>query len=120
MKRVYTADDPLQAHAIRNFLEANGVSSVVVGDTLFYIRGSGAAVADDSLPQVWVTKDEDADRALALLEHPPALTFARNGLFIPEELPELAEKPADGRIVGLLLLGLALLLVLMVLLAWLL
>lgn len=67
MKLVYTADDPIQAHVIKNFLQARGIPAVVAGDELFWVRGPGASMSNDSLPQVWVTNDEDALRALGLI-----------------------------------------------------
>jgi len=74
MTPVYTADDPIQAHVIKNFLEARGIPAVVVGGSLFSVRGPGAAMSDDSLPQVWVTNDDDADRARQLIEERDPLT----------------------------------------------
>jgi hypothetical protein len=67
MKTVYSADDPLQAYAVKNVLEAEGIPAVVVGEGMFLLRGYGASCAADSLPQVCVTNDEDAPRALELL-----------------------------------------------------
>ena len=68
VKPVYTGDDPIQAEVVKNFLEARGIPAVVVGGALFWVRGSGATVSDDSLPRVWVIHDEDAPRALKLIE----------------------------------------------------
>jgi CheY-like chemotaxis protein len=67
MKVVYTADDPMQAYAVKNFLEGEGIPAVVVGEGMFPLRGTGASFSADSLPQVCVTNDEDAPRALELL-----------------------------------------------------
>jgi hypothetical protein len=67
MKAVYTADNPIQAYTVKNFLEAEGIPAVVVGEGMFPLRGYGASFSADSLPQVCVTNDEDAPRALELL-----------------------------------------------------
>jgi len=78
MKPVYTADDPIQAHVVKNFLESHGIPAVVLGESLFALRGPGAPFSDDSLPQVWVTNDEDAPAARELIEQhtPPPATQA--------------------------------------------
>jgi hypothetical protein len=67
MKAVYTADDPIRAYTVKNFLEGEGIPAVVVGEGMFPLRGMGASFSADSLPQVCVTNDEDAPRALELL-----------------------------------------------------
>ena len=67
MKAVFAADDPIQAYAVKNFLEGEGIPAVVVGEGMFPLRGTGASFSADSLPQVYVTNDEDAPRALELL-----------------------------------------------------
>jgi hypothetical protein len=72
MKAVFAADDPIQAYAVKNFLEAEGIPAVVVGEGMFPLRGTGASFSADSLPQVCVTNDEDAPRALELLRAPRA------------------------------------------------
>ncbi len=74
MRPVYTADDPLRAYIVKNFLESAGISVVVVGEWLFPFRGKGASLSDDSLPQVWVTNDDDAARARQLIEEREPLT----------------------------------------------
>jgi len=78
MKAVFAADDPMQAHVVKNFLEAEGIPAVVVGEGMFPLRGTGASFSADSLPQVYVTNDEDAPRALELLRaHRPSTAGAR-------------------------------------------
>ncbi len=71
MRRVYTADDPIRAYIVKNVLESAGISVVVVGEWLFPLRGPGASLSDDSLPEVWVINDEDAPAARELMEQLP-------------------------------------------------
>ena len=66
MRPVYTADDPLRAYIVKNFLEANGIPAKVTGETLFPLRGS-ISFSESSLPQVWVTNDDDVVRARELI-----------------------------------------------------
>jgi len=73
MRLVYTADDPARAFIVKNFLEANGIPATVSGEALFPLRGE-ISFSDDSLPQVWVTNDEDAARARRLIEERESLT----------------------------------------------
>ena len=73
MKPVYTADSPARAYIVKNFLEANGIPATVTGEMLFPLRGE-ISFSDDSLPQVWVTNDEDALRARQLIEDRESLT----------------------------------------------
>ena len=73
MRPVYTADDPARAYIVKNFLEANGIPAKVTGETLFPLRG-GISFSDESLPQVWVTNDDDAVRARRLIEERESLT----------------------------------------------
>ena len=66
MKAVYTADDPIQAHIVKSFLEVAGIPAVVVGEDLFPLRGTGASMA--LLPEVWVIDAKDVPRARKLIE----------------------------------------------------
>jgi len=74
MRPVYTADDPLRAYIVKNVLESAGISVVVVGEWPFPFRGKGASLSDDSLPQFWVTNDDDVVRARQLIEERESLT----------------------------------------------
>jgi hypothetical protein len=67
MRSVYTADNPMQAYVVKNFLEAEGIPAVVVGEGLFILR-LGIGMSQDTLPQVCCVRDEDAERARVLLE----------------------------------------------------
>ena len=67
MRPVYTADDPIRAYIVKNFLEAVGTPAVVVGELLFPLRGK-ISLSEDTLPQVWVTNDDDVVRARQLIE----------------------------------------------------
>lgn len=81
MKQVYAADDPLRAHIVKEFLEAEGIRAEVVGELLFPLRGPGASMA--ALPEVWVIDGDEAPRARELIEeremanHQPAPLWVR-------------------------------------------
>ncbi len=73
MKPGYTADDPVRAYIVKNFLEAVGTPAVVVGELLFPLRGK-ISLSEDTLPQVWVTNDDDVVRARQLIDERESLT----------------------------------------------
>jgi Putative prokaryotic signal transducing protein len=58
MRKVYTAANPIQAHVLRGALEAAGIDAVVRGEYLFNARGE-APVTIETLPSVWILRDED-------------------------------------------------------------
>lgn len=67
MHKLYTADNPFEAHLLRGFLEAQGISVQVQGDILFSMRGE-LPMAADTLPSVWVLHASETARAELLLE----------------------------------------------------
>jgi hypothetical protein len=67
MKKVYSADNPLLAQLVLGLLQQNGIPAVIQGDALWSARGE-LPFTPDSAPSVWVTQDEDADRALTLIQ----------------------------------------------------
>jgi hypothetical protein len=77
MKRVYVARTPVEAEFVRGFLESAGVPVSVRGEHLFTLRGL-VPVTEDTLPGVWVTEDEDFERATALLEQLEARSHLRS------------------------------------------
>ncbi|OGF56912.1 MAG: hypothetical protein A2Z21_07360 [Candidatus Fraserbacteria bacterium RBG_16_55_9] len=64
MKRVYVAESPQEAHLVKEFLEANGISAVVEGQHLQAVMG-GIPIPD-TYPWVSVS-EEDYDEAKALI-----------------------------------------------------
>ena len=62
MKKVYSALDPADAHAICAYLDAQGIEAVVQGEELWGARG-GLAFDVGTMPSVWVVDDEDWERA---------------------------------------------------------
>ena len=66
MKKLYTARDSLEAHFLRNLLEAQGIHSTVLGDALGAARGE-LPMTQETLPAVWVNS-EDVERAQDLVE----------------------------------------------------
>jgi len=67
MYRLYIADNPFEAHLLRGFLEANGITVQVQGDALFSMRGE-LPMSMDTLPSVWVLHAAEQPRAQVLLE----------------------------------------------------
>lgn len=67
MHKLYTADNPFEAHLLRGFLESHGIPVHVQGDALFSMRGE-LPMGFDTLPSVWVLHPTDQPRAELLLE----------------------------------------------------
>lgn len=67
MRKVFTAQTPQEAHLVRGFLEENGIPAVVQGEHLSWWLQGGVPLAE-TYPTVWVERDEDEERAKALLE----------------------------------------------------
>lgn len=65
MKKVYTAENPAEAHLVAGLLDEEGIECVVEGDVITGFRGVVAMDAS-TLPTVLV-RDEDAVRAAALI-----------------------------------------------------
>lgn len=66
MKVVFTAENPAQAHIVKNFLDHNGIKTKV-HDEIFYI-GWDVPRTGSALPTVSVINDEEAQTALELLK----------------------------------------------------
>lgn len=67
MHKLYTADNPFEAHLLCGYLEAHGVAARVQGDVLFSMRGE-LPMGCDTLPSVWVLRPAEQARAELLLE----------------------------------------------------
>ena len=78
MKKVYTAENPAEAHLVAGLLEEEGIQCAVEGDLL---TGARMALAMDSatLPTVLV-RDEDAARAIQLIAERHAPRVATEGV----------------------------------------
>ena len=63
MIKVYTANDPLNAHVIAEILENEGINAVVQDERLFEVRGEIPVV----YPSVWVS-DDTSDAARGVVE----------------------------------------------------
>ena len=66
MKKVFVAENPLEAQFVRGLLESRGIEAKVRGEALFGARG-GAPVTPDTLPTVWVLDDEREAEAKEIL-----------------------------------------------------
>lgn len=79
MTKVFVAQHPTEAHLVKGMLETNGIPALVRGESLFGARGE-APVTPDTLPSVWVSDDNDAPAALAILaQYGPEATAANLG-----------------------------------------
>ncbi len=67
MHKLYTADNPFEAHLLCGYLTAHGVSAQVQGDVLFSMRGE-LPMGMDTLPSVWILHTAEQARAELLLD----------------------------------------------------
>jgi len=67
MHKLYTADNPFEAHLLCGYLVAHGVSAQVQGDVLFSMRGE-LPMGMDTLPSVWLLHAGEQERGELLLE----------------------------------------------------
>jgi hypothetical protein len=88
MKRVYVAATPVDAQFVKSFLESAGIAAVVRGEHLFALRGV-VPVTADTLPTVWVSEEEDLERAEELLAKLEARSRLRS--VVEEESEPAAE-----------------------------
>ena len=79
MIEVYRAANPIDAHVLRGVLEAEGIEAAVIGEDAFSLRG-GTPLTTETLPRVAVAREEDVERARAIVEsfdrHTPTPTPA--------------------------------------------
>jgi hypothetical protein len=66
MKRVYTAQNPPDAHLLKGILESAGIAVAVLGEALWSVRGE-VPIAPETCPSVWVLDESDYDRALEVI-----------------------------------------------------
>jgi hypothetical protein len=66
MQRIYSARHPADAQMLKDLLAAEGIDTLIRGGDLFGARG-GAPLTPDTLPSVWVVKDEDFERAMTFV-----------------------------------------------------
>lgn len=62
MIKVYTADNPVDAHLLKGLLEGEGIEAEVRGEFLWGCRGEIPLLPETS-PSVWVIDDADRERA---------------------------------------------------------
>lgn len=68
MIKVYTSDDRVLVHHLKNILEAEGIECLVKNDQIHTLAGEVPAV--ECWPEVWVVQDDLAGRAESLIrEH---------------------------------------------------
>lgn len=66
MKKVYSADNPVMVGHIQSLLEQAGIDSEIRNQALSGAMGELPPI--ECWPEVWIRRDEDYDRALALVE----------------------------------------------------
>ena len=62
MKKVYDAQNPTDAHLLKDVLETRDIKAVVKGDLLWAARGE-----TPDCPSVWVADDEDYEQAMQVV-----------------------------------------------------
>ncbi len=67
MKKVFSADNPLEARLVAGMLEEHGIAAVIQGEALWSARGE-LPLTPESAPSVWVADDEAACRARELIQ----------------------------------------------------
>ncbi|HYR91388.1 MAG TPA: DUF2007 domain-containing protein [Terriglobia bacterium] len=63
MNKVFVAQDPIEAHFVKDLLERSGIAAEVRGEALFSLRPE-IGIASDTLPAVWILEDSQLKRAL--------------------------------------------------------
>jgi len=66
MLKVYSADNPTEAHLLKGFLKSYGISSEVRGEFLCTSRGE-LPITADTAPSVWIFDDSRFDEARAII-----------------------------------------------------
>lgn len=67
MRRIYIADNPPEAHLVRGYLEAAGITAIVQGEDVYAARG-GLPITNETAPSVWVAEDDAAQAARLVAE----------------------------------------------------
>jgi hypothetical protein len=62
MKRVYEAQNPTDAHLLKDILETQDIEAIVKGELLWAARGE-----TPDCPSVWVVNDEDYEEAMQVM-----------------------------------------------------
>lgn len=65
MKRVYQSSDYYSAQLVKSHLQDNDIEATVTGELLL---GAIGEIPANSYPSVWVTDDQDYERARQLIE----------------------------------------------------
>ena len=66
MKKIYLAQHPTEAHFVKGLLETHNIECEIQGEDLFGGRGE-LPVTIETLPSVWIYKDEDFDKAQQII-----------------------------------------------------
>jgi hypothetical protein len=65
MKIIYTAENPVNAHLLKGILEAQGIKTIVKGDSQWSFRVD-LPVTPEFYPTLWVLDDTDFERAMEI------------------------------------------------------
>ena len=66
MNRVFVAQDPIEAHFVKDLLARAGIKAEVQGESLFGLRPD-IGIASDALPAVWIIEDAHLRAAVELI-----------------------------------------------------
>jgi hypothetical protein len=71
MRKLYEAVDRVEAQMLKDYLEEQGITTVLLGD---YLSGGAGELPANIFPALWVVKDEQYQRARRLIDEFPANT----------------------------------------------
>lgn len=67
MNKIYTANNPAEAHLVKGIIESYGIKCEVRGEHLFGARGE-LPITPETLPSVWIFDDNEYQKARQLIE----------------------------------------------------
>ncbi|MEW8507450.1 MAG: DUF2007 domain-containing protein [Candidatus Thiodiazotropha sp.] len=65
MQELYQAADRVEAQMLKDYLDREGIETVIVGD---YLSGAVGELPADIFPTLWVIEENDLERAKRLTE----------------------------------------------------
>lgn len=67
MKKIYTAQNPMDAHLFKGVLEVEKIQAIVQGEFLWGARGE-LPVGPETCPSVWIINDADYEKSVQILK----------------------------------------------------
>ena len=66
MKQVFSSQDPTALAIVRELLAHEGIDTAILNQNMAAVSGEVPFIL--ALPQVWIARDEDEERALAIVQ----------------------------------------------------